>query len=78
MADPNETRYYSWNVSEDYDHSHITDTEIMHKPNTAFLSFILTVGTFGIAYFLKNFRNSKFLGRPVGLLLLRQRVLKDT
>ncbi|ELT89578.1 hypothetical protein CAPTEDRAFT_221709 [Capitella teleta] len=34
-------------------------------PNTALLSLILCFGTFLIAYFLKQFRNSKFLGRSV-------------
>ena len=36
-----------------------------NQPNTALLSVILTLGTFFIAYFLKQFRNSKFLGRSV-------------
>jgi len=36
-------------------------------PNTAFLSMILTFGTFLIAHYLKNFRNSQFLGRSVRL-----------
>lgn len=35
------------------------------QPNTALLSFILTIGTFIIAIKLKNFRNSKFLGRSI-------------
>ncbi|XP_041374597.1 anion exchange protein 2-like isoform X2 [Gigantopelta aegis] len=35
----------------------------IERPNTALLSTILTVGTFLIAYFLRVFRNSKFLGR---------------
>nr|XP_022325247.1 anion exchange protein 2-like isoform X2 [Crassostrea virginica] len=33
------------------------------KPNTALLSLVLMLGTFFIAYFLRIFRNSKFLGR---------------
>ncbi|XP_055928203.1 anion exchange protein 2-like isoform X2 [Argiope bruennichi] len=33
------------------------------KPNTALFSTILMIGTFYIAYFLRHFRNSKFLGR---------------
>ncbi|GBM44959.1 Anion exchange protein 3 [Araneus ventricosus] len=33
------------------------------QPNTALLSTILMIGTFYIAYFLRHFRNSKFLGR---------------
>ncbi|XP_076031452.1 band 3 anion transport protein-like isoform X2 [Oratosquilla oratoria] len=35
------------------------------QPNTSLLSFILMIGTFIIAYKLKHFRNSKFLGRSV-------------
>ena len=35
------------------------------QPNTALLSVILCFGTFFIAYFMKQFRNSKYLGRPV-------------
>jgi solute carrier family 4 anion exchanger 2 len=35
------------------------------QPNTALLSFILMFGTFLIAYFLRNFRNSQFLGRTI-------------
>lgn len=34
-------------------------------PNAALLSFILMFGTFIIAYFLKVFRNGKYLGRTV-------------
>merc|ERR1712106_385048 len=33
------------------------------QPNTALLSMILMFGTFFIAYFLRIFRNSQFLGR---------------
>ncbi|XP_054706709.1 band 3 anion transport protein-like [Uloborus diversus] len=33
------------------------------QPNTALLSAILMIGTFYIAFFLRHFRNSKFLGR---------------
>lgn len=36
-------------------------------PNTALLSLILTCGTFLMAHYLKNFRNSQFLGRSVRL-----------
>ncbi|XP_025113828.1 band 3 anion transport protein-like isoform X2 [Pomacea canaliculata] len=43
-------------------HSH---DEMLPQPNTALLSLILTLGTFLIAYFLRIFRNSKFLGRSV-------------
>ncbi|XP_072047600.1 band 3 anion transport protein-like isoform X2 [Amphiura filiformis] len=34
-----------------------------HQPNTALLSTILMLGTFLLAYMLKIFRNSKFLGK---------------
>ncbi|CAH1788172.1 unnamed protein product [Owenia fusiformis] len=44
------------NPREEYDYT-------TGQPNTALLSVILTFGTFFIAYFLKQFRNSKFLGR---------------
>lgn len=37
------------------------------KPNTALFSTILMIGTFYIAYFLRHFRNSKFLGRSVSV-----------
>ncbi|XP_023707501.1 band 3 anion transport protein isoform X2 [Cryptotermes secundus] len=33
------------------------------QPNTALLCLILALGTFFIAYYLRQFRNSKFLGR---------------
>lgn len=35
----------------------------INQPNTAFFSMLLTLGTFCLAYGLKVFRNSKFLGR---------------
>ncbi|XP_076327328.1 band 3 anion transport protein-like [Tachypleus tridentatus] len=35
----------------------------INQPNTALLSLIMMIGTFFIAYFLRQFRNSKFLGR---------------
>ncbi|XP_069684208.1 band 3 anion transport protein-like isoform X3 [Periplaneta americana] len=34
-----------------------------NQPNTALLCLILALGTFFIAYYLRQFRNSKFLGR---------------
>ena len=43
------------------------DTHRKNQPNTALLSLILILGTFLIAYFLKVFRNSKFLGRGVSV-----------
>lgn len=36
---------------------------LYNQPNTALLTLVLTLGTFFIAYFLKQFRNGKFLGR---------------
>lgn len=36
-----------------------------NQPNTALLSFILMLGTFLIAFFLRKFRNSRFLGGKV-------------
>ena len=39
----------------------------LNQPNTALLSLILTLGTFLLAYALKGFRNSQFLGRSVSL-----------
>lgn len=38
-------------------------SEPIPKPNTALFCTLLTLGTFCLAYFLKVFRNSKFLGR---------------
>ena len=42
-------------------------SEHFNEPNTALLSTILIFGTFLIAYFLRIFRNSKFLGRSVSI-----------
>lgn len=36
-----------------------------NQPNTALLSTVMMIGTFLIAYYLRQFRNSKFLGRSV-------------
>ncbi|XP_071527622.1 band 3 anion transport protein-like isoform X2 [Panulirus ornatus] len=43
------------------------DVEVVEpaQPNTALLSMILMLGTFIIAFKLKHFRNSKYLGRSV-------------
>lgn len=38
-------------------------TAIKNQPNTALFCTILALGTFFIAYYLRQFRNSKFLGR---------------
>ncbi|XP_055870394.1 anion exchange protein 2-like isoform X2 [Biomphalaria glabrata] len=55
--------------SASYMYSSREDTEDFgtkkNQPNTALLSLILVFGTFLIAYFLRIFRNSKFLGRSV-------------
>lgn len=39
------------------------------EPNTALLSLVLCLGTFFIAFFLRQFRNSHFLGHTVSLLI---------
>lgn len=35
------------------------------QPNTALLSLILMLGTFFIAFFMRKFKNSRFLGGKV-------------
>ncbi|KAL4635643.1 anion exchange protein 3 isoform X1 [Arapaima gigas] len=35
---------------------------LLMQPNTALLSLVLTLGTFFVAFFLRKFRNSRFLG----------------
>jgi hypothetical protein len=42
---------------------------IQGQPNTALFCLILALGTFFIAYYLRQFRNSKFLGRSVSTSL---------
>lgn len=42
----------------------------INRPNTALFCTILTLGTFSIAYYLRIFRNSQFLGRSVSIYLL--------
>jgi len=42
---------------------------IQGQPNTALFCLILALGTFFIAYYLRQFRNSKFLGRSVSTIL---------
>lgn len=42
----------------------------LNEPNTALLCTILALGTFFIAYYLRHFRNSKFLGRNVSITVL--------
>ncbi|XP_049584824.1 anion exchange protein 3 isoform X2 [Syngnathus scovelli] len=36
--------------------------EVQNQPNTALLSLVLMMGTFFVAFFLRKFRNSRFLG----------------
>lgn len=38
---------------------------IRMQPNTALLSLILMLGTFFIAFFMRKFKNSRFLGGKV-------------
>ncbi|XP_060786277.1 anion exchange protein 3 isoform X1 [Neoarius graeffei] len=38
---------------------------VLNQPNTALLSLVLMVGTFFVAFFLRKFRNSRFLGGKV-------------
>ncbi|XP_035506973.2 anion exchange protein 3 isoform X1 [Scophthalmus maximus] len=38
------------------------DDHIINQPNTALLSLVLMIGTFLVAFFLRKFRNSRFLG----------------
>uniref|UniRef100_A0AAX7SFG6 Anion exchange protein n=1 Tax=Astatotilapia calliptera TaxID=8154 RepID=A0AAX7SFG6_ASTCA len=38
------------------------DGPIYNQPNTALLSLVLMMGTFFVAFFLRKFRNSRFLG----------------
>lgn len=52
----------------DYSHGKGHYSENVNEPNTALLSTILIFGTFLIAYFLRIFRNSRFLGRSVSIL----------
>ncbi|XP_041118012.1 anion exchange protein 3-like isoform X2 [Polyodon spathula] len=39
-----------------------TESSVGMQPNTALLSMVLMLGTFFIAFFLRKFRNSRFLG----------------
>ncbi|GCC19281.1 hypothetical protein chiPu_0021799, partial [Chiloscyllium punctatum] len=40
----------------------LLQTDQQMQPNTALLSLVMMVGTFFIAYFMRKFRNSRFLG----------------
>ncbi|XP_063411589.1 band 3 anion transport protein-like [Mytilus trossulus] len=50
-------------TEDDTHNKYLYYKEFKNRPNTALMSTILTFGTFLIAYFLRIFRNSKFLGR---------------
>ncbi|XP_036395861.1 anion exchange protein 3 [Megalops cyprinoides] len=39
-----------------------TEVPLLNQPNTALLSLVLMLGTFFVAFFLRKFRNSRFLG----------------
>ncbi|XP_068429063.1 anion exchange protein 3 [Clinocottus analis] len=41
---------------------HKVDDHVYKQPNTALLSLVLMIGTFFVAFFLRKFRNSRFLG----------------
>jgi solute carrier family 4 anion exchanger 2 len=59
------SNYQRHPLKSEYDNQS-TDNQQDYKlsqPNTALFSTLLTLGTFCLAYFLKVFRNSKFLGR---------------
>eukprot|EP00105_Crassostrea_gigas_P004976 XP_011418394.2 PREDICTED: anion exchange protein 2-like isoform X3 [Crassostrea gigas] len=61
----NSTAYSTLSTPENLYHvqqDHAFHDEVP-QPNTALLSLVLMLGTFFIAYFLRIFRNSKFLGR---------------
>uniref|UniRef100_A0A8B9L1M9 Anion exchange protein n=1 Tax=Astyanax mexicanus TaxID=7994 RepID=A0A8B9L1M9_ASTMX len=45
-----------------YPDSVLIEGPILNQPNTALLSFVLMLGTFFVAFFLRKFRNSRFLG----------------
>lgn len=39
--------------------------DVYNQPNTALMSLVLMMGTFFVAFFLRKFRNSRFLGGKV-------------
>ncbi|CAL8240656.1 unnamed protein product [Merluccius merluccius] len=41
---------------------HKDEAVVLDQPNTALLSLVLMMGTFFVAFFLRKFRNSRFLG----------------
>ncbi|XP_040004080.1 anion exchange protein 3 isoform X2 [Xiphias gladius] len=50
--------------SDSFPATEVQDVEnpIFNQPNTALLSLVLMMGTFFVAFFLRKFRNSRFLG----------------
>jgi solute carrier family 4 anion exchanger 2 len=50
-------------IGSNQNETRLNDVEAKNQPNTALFSMLLTIGTFSLAYGLKIFRNSKFLGR---------------
>ena len=75
----NETKEIYFNNSDDYKdawtvvygnvsdtvHNNLIKADKIDEPNTALLSAFLMIATFVLAYYLKIFRNGKFLGRTV-------------
>ncbi|XP_034254186.1 anion exchange protein 2 isoform X2 [Thrips palmi] len=51
------------NVSVAKGYPSVREGPVKNQPNTALFCTILALGTFFIAYYLRRFRNSKFLGR---------------
>uniref|UniRef100_A0A3B4AIF3 Anion exchange protein 3 n=1 Tax=Periophthalmus magnuspinnatus TaxID=409849 RepID=A0A3B4AIF3_9GOBI len=47
---------------------------VFNQPNTALLSLVLMMGTFFVAFFLRKFRNSRFLGGKVLETTVRQKL----
>ncbi|XP_049340845.1 anion exchange protein 3 isoform X3 [Astyanax mexicanus] len=58
-ASPNPSALGLPGANED---SVLIEGPILNQPNTALLSFVLMLGTFFVAFFLRKFRNSRFLG----------------
>lgn len=74
LVTPAESNSTQYNASEYAENATVINALPTHdtlgpinQPNTAFFCTILTLGTFAIAYYLKMFRNSKFLGRSVSI-----------
>ncbi|XP_034077344.1 LOW QUALITY PROTEIN: anion exchange protein 3-like [Gymnodraco acuticeps] len=48
--------------SSDPNSAEEVNDHLLNQPNTALLSFVLMIGTFFVAFFLRKLRNSRFLG----------------